>query len=252
MLTHFAASWAKQAFGLLAPLVGHTGSISSLPQVKALWHISFLTASMFLLLLLVLQGGRVMAGEALGSPLPLPSALFRTVASFGLMWTSLRLGQEVININDLLIQSIGVSAVARGLRHPSFGSLSIDALVLWLPYIALSLILALVYMLRLAELMFLLVVAPWALAMGVLPATQRLAGQWLTEFFAVTFTQFLQALVLLLARGAQGFLFSHSASQVLYSLAILYLLIRMPGYVRSLARSSAMSLGGHPIWIHRL
>ena len=96
------------------------------------------------------------------------------------------------------------------------------------------LIIALTYVIRFALLAVLLVVSPLASLCLILPETDGFARAWIRLFSVTVFMQFGQVLVL---RFASAFLTGQPAgpAQALYGLAVLYLVIKVPGLMNASA-----------------
>jgi hypothetical protein len=99
---------------------------------------------------------------------------------------------------------------------------------------AMLVIVALTYVVRFALLAVLLGVVPLAAICMILPETKRYAQQWLRLFLLTVFMQFGQVMVL---RFASLFADQFGARPVeaLYGVAVLYLLIKVPGLMNASA-----------------
>ncbi|HUY97501.1 MAG TPA: conjugal transfer protein TrbL family protein [Verrucomicrobiae bacterium] len=104
------------------------------------------------------------------------------------------------------------------------------------------LLLALAYVVRATLLVVLCVVAPLAALLHVLPETRSQSRQWMRLFVATLFMQFVQLLVLRVAvtlTVADG----QSLVSILYALACLYLMLRVPGALGSAAHWQRRAAG---------
>lgn len=227
VLGSLGATWARQAFGTLAPLLTSTAPVWAFPIVLKLWHFSLALGGMVTFALLLLSGGRQMAGEeGLGQGVLLP-LLLSAVFLFG----SLRFSVFLIRLNNALIAGLGRGAVAHALPPPQ-GVRVEDDLLFWLPYVVLLLLLSVVYLVRSVELMFLVALSPLGLVALAWPVSRAIGSRFLREFVVVVFVQAAQAFLLVLSRGLSGLEGKGSPQNGLLGLVVLYVLIRAPSYLR--------------------
>ena|GEM_PF-3508922 len=227
ILGSMGASWASKAFGILSPLMTSTAPVWDYPIVKTLWHVSLTLAGSLALLLVVLEAERQMSQ---------PTSLWHAVAvpllsSVLGMFLSLRLCITLVRLNNALIVTLGQRAAAGALPVPVATQIA-DDLIFWLPYIVLLIVLAIVYLMRAVELMFLISVSPLGLVALAWPMSRPLGYRYLRELTVVTFVQAVQALLLILSRGLSGLLGPQAPENGLVGLVMLILLIRAPSYLR--------------------
>jgi hypothetical protein len=102
-------------------------------------------------------------------------------------------------------------------------------------------ILVLSYVIRTAMLDILVVLAPLAALCSVLPDTRRYASTWLRLFMVAVFMQAVQLIILRVAT-AVGFGAGSGIAESLFALAILWIVIKVPG---TLHAATHIETGGH-------
>lgn len=172
-------------------------------------------------------------------------ALPRVMVAVALVHSSLFLMQMAIDLNNALggmAMSIGAPLTTDTL--PWSGSMSPAAAQamqasqdLFHAIFALALVIAVVilvlsYVVRTALLEILIVLAPLAALCTVLPDTRGYARQWLRLFLVAVFMQALQLIILRVAT-ATGFAAGGGIAETLYGLAILWILLKVPGTLHS-------------------
>jgi len=189
----------------------------------------------------------------------LKATLPRVLLAIALAHASLLLIQMAIDLNNALghvaltlggtltpatlpwSTALGNPAVAgiqasQDLFHAVFALALVVALV----------ILVLAYVIRTALLNILIVMAPLAALCMVLPETRSYARTWLRLFMA---TVFMQAVQLIVLRVATATAFAHGAGivDVLYALATLWIMLKVPGTLHSASHfeSRARTMGRH-------
>ncbi len=173
----------------------------------------------------------------------------RLLVAVVLMRWSLPLIQMAVDLENALCSlAVGQGAVgpaslpwADPLAGPALqtASQNLFLLVLTALMVIALVLLALAYVVRATLLTVLCVVAPLAALLHVLPETRGYSRQWGRLFLATLFMQFVQLLVLRVAVTltiADG----QSLVSILYSLAALYIMLRVPG-----------ALGGAQHWERR-
>jgi hypothetical protein len=93
-------------------------------------------------------------------------------------------------------------------------------------------ILVLSYVIRTAMLDILIVLAPLAALCSVLPDTRRYASTWLRLFMVAVFMQAVQLIILRVAM-AVGFGAGSGIAESLFALAILWIVLKVPGTLHS-------------------
>lgn len=132
--------------------------------------------------------------------------------------------------------SVQAIQVSQDLFHALFALALVVALV----------ILVLTYVVRTALLEVLVVVAPLAALCTVLPDTRGFAKMWLRLFMVTVFMQAIQLIVLRVSVAA-GFGAGDGLADSLYALAILWIMLKVPGTLHAATQfeSKAHSLGRH-------
>jgi len=168
----------------------------------------------------------------------------RVLVAVVLMHWSLPLIQMAVDLENALCTLVaGNGAVgpanlpwADPLAGPALqtAATNLFLLVLTAVMVVALVILVLAYVVRATILTVLCVTAPLAALLHVLPETRVYARQWARLFTITLFMQFVQLLVLRVAvqlTVADG----HSLVSILYALAALYLMLRVPGALNSAA-----------------
>jgi hypothetical protein len=121
----------------------------------------------------------------------------RVLLSGILVNTSLDWGHFVIDLNNLLCQALGSTAMPAwdSVLQPGAGEVLMN-LIAMVIYLVLGLLLLGQMLMRLALVDALLVIAPLALLCWVLPQTYSWARLWFSTFFGTVFVQTIQVLVL--------------------------------------------------------
>jgi Conjugal transfer protein TrbL len=132
--------------------------------------------------------------------------------------------------------SVQAIQVSQDLFHALFALALVVALV----------ILVLTYVVRTALLEILVVVAPLAALCTVLPDTRGYAKMWLRLFMVTVFMQAIQLIVLRVSVAA-GFGAGDGLADSLYALAILWIMLKVPGTLHTATHveSKAHSMGRH-------
>ena len=144
--------------------------------------------------------------------------------------------------------SIGVLPWSGGISAPAVAAMQASQ-DLFHALFAIALVVALVilvlsYVVRTALLEVLIVLAPLAAVLSVLPETRRWAEAWLHLFLVTVFMQAVQLIIVRVATAA-GFGAGDGIAQSLYGLATLWILLKVPGtlhaatHVESKAHSAA-------------
>jgi hypothetical protein len=158
------------------------------------------------------------------------------MAHFGLMF-----GQMAIDLNNALVHAVWTEPLPGGPAHMpwtfalnhGFG-MPLFQLALRLAIVIMLVIVAFTYVVRFALLAVLLAVAPFAAICMILPETKRYAQEWLRLFLITVFMQFGQVLVLRFA-SAFGSDLGGSPIEALYGVAVLYLVVKVPGLMNASA-----------------
>ena len=240
----FLLGWTALAHALLSDLGRFaltTPDIATLPALRAVWQVS-LGLSTGIMTLLACAAGGLVALPLAGLPRLDARMLFvRAAAAVLLASQSLALVGWLIRLTNAADRAFSTSGlVAAALSAPAPPSGIVALLLAIVPYMALLVVLAVVYAVRLVELFVLTAVAPLALACSLHPASEALARAWAAELGAVLLLQPAQALLLVLFQVALVDLTARTSAveALVSSLALLYLTLRLPGWLRRFAHSA--------------
>ena len=194
-------------------------------KLKQMWEISLGIASGSLLVLLFTVMAMLwMVGEFVGAGHELGRLLVNFIAFFVLMGASYFLITQLVNVDNALVGAVNtnVAIELRSLKAYQLINLQdptvlddmkvltkalVDALLMVFVVIEL-LILFVVYFIRIVALWILVVMAPFVLALGVLPAARGLVVYWFRMLCGVIFLKFVNVLVFM------TFVFIGAASDV--------------------------------------
>lgn len=251
------SSAAKPIFGLLRSTVLGTPEIDSPDMARArnLWGTSQTIANTCYVLLITLGGMVLMAGQSLpGGELAPRELLVRLVMAFLASNLSLVvIGYGITFANGLASAFLGsaekkidprvvADVVAANIVAP-LKSTQPFATLLALVVIVLVLCLGFIYVVRVAITMVLIAAAPLALMFHALPMTDGLARLWWRGITGVLAIQVVQSLVLATAyqllftkaEGGEGPILglptSNELIDLLLAIALLWVMIRVPGWV---------------------
>jgi TrbL/VirB6 plasmid conjugal transfer protein len=212
------------------------------PALQAMFHLTLAMSDLLLVLVFTWSFFRSQWEHTSFRPhytlkVMLPRAMAAIVmAHFGLLF-----GQMAIDLNNAMVHTVWTQPFPGGApRFPwmfamnsSFGQ-PLFQIVIRLAIAVMLVIVALTYVVRFALLAVLLGVVPLAAICMILPETKRYAQSWLRLFLLTVFMQFGQVLVL---RFASLFADQVGARPVeaLYGVAVLYLLIKVPGLMNASA-----------------
>jgi hypothetical protein len=254
--THFVETYLLGTFDLsrlpAGPLTGN-------PAIVGMHRVTVAIADALLVLIFTWAFLRSQWERSFRAHYTLKTMLPRVMAAIVLAHFSLGLSQMAIDINNALVHAVWSADVVGsshqtdwlvGLLNPRAPSVHVASsfvqLVLHMVLVVMILILALTYVVRFALLAILLVVAPLAALCMILPETKSYARAWIRLFEVTVFMQFAQVLVL---RLASAFITEQqdNVMQTLYGLAILYLVIKVPGLMSA---SAHMELKGERLAHH--
>jgi len=245
---------------------GRLGPLTANPAVQRLHHLTLAMADLLLVLVLVWASFRSPWEFRFRAHYTLKMVLPRAMAAVALAHFSLLFGQMAIDLNNALVHAVVSADLGpEPLRFPwtSFLNRPFGAPGFWLlvrlAMVVMVLILVVTYVLRFALLAVLLALAPLAALCLILPETKHYARSWNQLFLTTVFMQFVQVLIL---RFAGVFLTEQHDNPIqgLYGLAVLYLVIKVPGVMHAAAhletrverlaskgaRHVMKAAGGHP------
>jgi TrbL/VirB6 plasmid conjugal transfer protein len=245
--THFVDTYLLGTFDLsrlpAGPLTGN-------PAIVGMHRVTVAIADALLVLIFTWAFLRSQWERSFRAHYTLKTMLPRAMAAIVLAHFSLPIGQMAIDLNNALVHAAWSADVVGGghqtdwlvqMLNPASYTFPNDQaassfvhLLMHLLLLVMILILALTYVVRFALLGILLVLAPLAALCMILPETKNYARGWVRLFEVTVFMQFGQVLVL---RLASAFVTEQQDNlmQILYGLAILYLVIKVPGLMNASA-----------------
>lgn len=209
------------------------------PAVQAMFHLTLALGDLLMVLVFTYAFLRSQWERSFRAHYTLKVILPRAMAAIAIGHFALVFGQMAIDLNNALVHAVWTQPFPGGpTRFPwaaalasGFG-LPLFQIIVRLAIVAMLVILALTYVVRFALLSVLLVIAPLAALCMILPDTKRYAQSWLRLFLLTVFMQFAQVLVLRFASLFADEL-SGSPVEALYGLAVLYLIIKVPGLMNA-------------------
>jgi hypothetical protein len=261
-ITGWFAGLVRSAVNPLLALIGQsalsTPQPGAIPAVHTMWATSLAIADACYVLLVLLGGVLVMSHETVQTSYSVKEIAPRIVLGFAGANLSMALISQAITVANGLSAALAghgvdpATAAASLLRTlgNSVSTSGIFLILLALAGIVMALVLAVVYVLRLMAVVLLAAAAPLALALYALPQTSWAARWWWRALTAVLAIQVAQGLVLTAAVQvffAPGWLPGHTAGyleQVLITLCLLYVLMRIPFWV---ARPVLTPFGHSPL-----
>jgi hypothetical protein len=260
-VTNFLSGLVKSAVKPLLALIGQ-GALSApqpaaIPAVHALWLSSLAVADACYVLLVLAGAVVVMTHETVQASYSVREILPRIVLGFAGANLSMLVISRAITIANALSgaltgRAVTPAAAARSLldtlgRSASDGGILLIALAL--AGVALALVLAMTFVLRIMAVILLAAAAPLAVALYALPQTSWAARWWWRALTAALAVQVAQALVL---TAAVKVFFSPAwlpladiglPEHLLITLCLLYVLMRVPFWI---ARPVLSPLGSSP------
>ena len=211
------------------------------PALQAMFHLTVALGDLLLVLVFIYAFLRSQWERGFRAHYTLKAILPRTMAAIAIGHFALVFGQMAIDLNNALVHAVWTQPFPGGpTRFPwaqalttGFG-LPLFQIVVRMAIVVILVIVALSYVVRFALLSVLLAIAPLASLCMILPETKRYAQSWLRLFLLTVFMQFAQVLVLRFASLFTSEL-NGSPVEALYGLAVLYLLIKVPGLMNASA-----------------
>jgi hypothetical protein len=261
-ITGWFAGLVRSAVNPLLAWIGDsalsTPQPGAIPAVHAMWAASVAVADACYVLLVLIGAIVVMSHETLQTSYSAKEIAPRIVLGFAGANLSMALISQAITVANGLSAALaghGVTpaAAASSLLRTLGNSVStggIFLILLALAGVVMALVLAVVYVLRLMAVVLLAAAAPLALALYALPQTSWAARWWWRALTAALAIQVAQGLVLTAAVQvffAPGWLPGHTAGyleQVLITLCLLYVLMRIPFWI---TRPVLTPFGGSPL-----
>jgi len=211
------------------------------PTLQAMFHLTLAMADLLLVVIFIYAFMRSVWERSFRAHYTLKAILPRTMAAIALAHFALVFGQMAIDLNNALVHAVWTQPFPGGpprlpwdfALNRAFG-LPLYMIIVRLAIAVMLVVVALTYVVRFALLAVLLAIAPLAALCMILPETKRYAQSWLRVFLLTVFMQFGQVVVLRLASMFAGG-FSDSPIEALYGVAVLYLLIKVPGLMHASA-----------------
>jgi TrbL/VirB6 plasmid conjugal transfer protein len=213
--------------------------LTQAPAVQGMFHLTLAMAD--LLLVLIFSWAFLRSQWELGvrAQYTLKVILPRAMAAVAMAHFALLFGQMAIDLNNVLVHAVWTQPFVEptpqlpwtNALNKAFG-LPLFMILVRLAIVVMLVIIALTYVVRFALLAVLLAVAPLAAICMILPETKAFARSWLRLFLLTVFMQFGQVFVL---RFASLFAAPMGGSPVeaLYAVAVLYLVIKVPGLMNA-------------------
>jgi hypothetical protein len=261
-ITSWFASLVKSAVSPLLALIGQTAlstpQPASIPAVQTLWGTSLAVADACYVLLVLIGAIIVMSHETLQTSYSAKEIAPRIVTGFlaaNLSMIALSRAIDIANGLSAALTAGGVNpqTAAASLVTTLGNSVStggIFLILLALAGVVLALVLVAVYVIRLMAVVLLAAAAPLCLGLYALPQTAWAARWWWRALTAALAIQVAQGLVLTAAVRvffAPGWLPWHITGyleQVLITLCLLYILMRIPFWI---ARPALSPFGPSPL-----
>jgi hypothetical protein len=261
-ITSWFASLVRSAVNPLLTLIGQTALSTpqpgSIPAVHTMWATSLAVADACYLLLVLIGAILVMGHETLQTSYSVKEIAPRIVLGFvGANLSMVVISRAITLANGLSAalagHGVNPATAAASLLATLISSLStqgIFLILLALAGVVLALVLAMVYVMRMMAVVLLAAAAPLALALYALPQTAWAARWWWRALTAALAIQVAQGLVLTAAvqvffsPGWLPGLPGGDLEQILITLCLLYILMRIPFWV---ARPALSPFGRSPL-----
>jgi hypothetical protein len=211
------------------------------PALQSMFHLTLAMADLLLLLIFTWAFLRSQWERGFRAHYTLKVVLPRAMAAIAIAHFGLVFGQMAIDLNNAMVHAVWTQPLPGGSpRMPwtfamtnGFG-LPLFELLIRLLIAIMLVIVAFTYVVRFALLAVLLAVLPLAAICMILPETKQYAQAWLRLFLLTVFMQFGQVLVLRFA-GLFADQMGSRPLEALYGVAVLYLLIKVPGLMNASA-----------------
>ncbi len=245
---------AEQALQPVLEALGNswlsTPDLTANEHVKAFWTTSLIAANGVFVLFIVANGFLVTTRETLQTRHGLKQVLPRIAVGAVLANSSLIIGQKAIEATNALTVALAGNSVDGPAAATAIRQITDDALrgqgflmvLLVIAVVVMCLLLEFTFVLRLAALVILLGIAPVALICHASPLTEGLAQLWWRAFLACLGLQLGQAVVVMATvkvfltpagPTVLGVPFtSNGLLGVVVCLTMLWLLIKLPGWMR--------------------
>jgi hypothetical protein len=216
--------------------------LTSEPALQAMFHLTLAMTDALLVLVFIWAFFRSQWEHTSFRPhYTLKVLLPRAMAAVAMAHFALLFGQMAIDLNNAMVHAVWTQPFPGGApRFPwafalanGFG-LPLFEILIRLAIAVMLVIVAFTYVVRFALLAVLLAVAPLAALCMILPETKSYARSWLRLFLLTVFMQFGQVLVLRFASLFADQMGSRPL-EALYGVAVLYLLIKVPGLMNASA-----------------
>lgn len=237
-------AWTGFAHTLLSGLgrfAQSTPDVTALPALAALWQTCLGLSAGLGALALAVAGGRLAVPWLVPTPMPLGLLFLRAAGAVLLATQSLHLVSWLIALTNAADAAIFQGPLLqRALSAPAPASGLVGLVLAVVPYIALLLVLAVIFAIRLVELFVLTAAAPLAVIVAIHPGGEAALRAWAAELVAVLLLQPVQVLLLTLFQVALIDLpgATSPVEALVSALAALYLTLRLPGWLRRFAHGT--------------
>jgi hypothetical protein len=211
------------------------------PALQSMFHLTLAMADLVLVLIFSWAFLRSQWERGFRAHYTLKVILPRAMAAIVIAHFGLLFGQMAIDLNNAMVHTVWSQPFPGGTpRFPWMFALSngfglpLFEILIRLLIAVMLLIVAFTYVVRFALLAVLLAILPLAAICMILPETKRYAQEWLRLFLLTVFMQFGQVLVLRFASLFADQMGSRPL-EALYGVAVLYLLIKVPGLMNASA-----------------
>jgi hypothetical protein len=264
-ITSWFRGLVEDALNPMLELIGKTvlatPQIAGQERVGDLWLISLGIADALLILFVLAGAALVMTHETLHTRYALKEMLPRIALTAILVNASLSLSGQMIAIANalsagFLAGGVDPAEASLQLKHFILGAVAgsgIFVILLGLVAAALAVVLLILYVVRAALILILVAGAPLMLLTHALPQTDGLARLWWRGMLAALGVQVAQALVLATAvrvffssggREALGLSVTGNLIDLLVSLCLFWILLKIPFWAKDLAFSPGRSMVG--------
>ncbi|MEV0538401.1 hypothetical protein [Nocardia salmonicida] len=236
---------------LLSETLLTTPEPSEIPQIGVLWNQSWQIVTALYMLVVMAAGVLLMARETLQTQWSIRELAPRLVVGFVAGGLSMAIATAAISFANALAAAVAGDGVDSGSAGAALTELATTglqsqgfALMLYLAFVVMLLVLLISYIVRVTITILLIVAAPLALMCHALPGIDGVARWWWRSFAACLGIQVVQSMILvivlrvLLAPGG-WYLFGPDANEIvnmIVALALMFVLIKTPFWLLSVLK----------------
>ncbi|MDE1673190.1 conjugal transfer protein TrbL family protein [Nocardia gipuzkoensis] len=237
--------------GLLSETLLTTPEPSEIPQIGVLWNQSWQIVTALYVLVVMAAGVLLMMRETLQTQWSIRELAPRLVVGFVAGGLSMAIATAAISFANALAAAVAGDGVDSGSAAAALTELATTglqsqgfALLLYLAFVVMLLVLLISYIVRVTITILLIVAAPLALMCHALPGIDGVARWWWRSFAACLGIQVVQSMILvivlrvLLAPGG-WYLFGPDANEIvnmIVALALMFVLIKTPFWLLSVLK----------------